>query len=117
MLIFFVGWHVALRVVSCLGLNMGEYVAGGTLGTIPDDLTLPQFILDSSHPTRPIRKQGIPWLVDDTSGRQIGFEEVSHNNCLIASTSYNLSFCKILRADPWPYLRTRKCSQYQIEYP
>lgn len=89
-----VGWHVALRVVSCLGgLNiMGEYVAEGNLGTIPDNLTLPQFILDSSHPTRPIRKGGIPWLVDDTSGRQIGFEEVSHNIYLIASTFYNLSF-------------------------
>jgi hypothetical protein len=44
---------------------------------IPDDLTVPQFILDSTHPTRPIRKEGIPWLVDDTTGRQIGFEEVS----------------------------------------
>jgi hypothetical protein len=56
---------------------MGEYVAEGNLGSIPDDLTLPQFILDSTHPTRPIRKEGIPWLIDDTTGRKIGFEEVS----------------------------------------
>jgi len=56
---------------------MGEYVAEGNLGAIPDDLTLPQFILDSTHPTRPIRKEGIPWFIDDTTGRKIGFEEVS----------------------------------------
>ena len=57
---------------------MGEYVAEGVLPVIPDDLTLPQFILDSSHSTRPIRKDGIPWLVDDNTGRQIGYEEVSN---------------------------------------
>ena len=56
---------------------MGECVAEGNLCTIPDDLTLPQFILDSAHPTRPIRKEGIPWVIDDTTGRKIGFEEVS----------------------------------------
>ena len=58
---------------------MSEYVAEGDLctGTIPDNLTLTQFILDSTHPTRPIRKEGIPWFIDDTTGRQIGFEEVS----------------------------------------
>lgn len=56
---------------------MGEYVAEGDLCTIPDNLTLTQFMLDSTHPTRPIRKEGIPWFIDDTTGRQIGFEEVS----------------------------------------
>jgi hypothetical protein len=56
---------------------MSEYVAEGILPVIPDDLTVPQFILDSSHSTRPIRKEAIPWLVDDTTGHQIGFEEVS----------------------------------------
>ena len=56
---------------------MGEYVAEEILGAIPDNLTLPQFILDSTHPTRPIRKEGIPWFIDETTGRKIGFEEVS----------------------------------------
>ncbi|KAH9980137.1 amp dependent CoA ligase [Lactifluus volemus] len=55
---------------------MSEYVAEGILPVIPDDLTVPQFILDSSHSTRPIRKEAIPWLVDDTTGHQIGFEEI-----------------------------------------
>jgi 4-coumarate--CoA ligase len=58
---------------------MSEHVGEEILpiGIIPDDLTLPQFVLDSSHSTRPIRKEGIPWLVEETTGRQIGFEEVS----------------------------------------
>lgn len=44
---------------------------------IPDNLTLPQFILDSQHLTRPVRGDGIPWLIEDSTGRKIGFEEVS----------------------------------------
>jgi hypothetical protein len=77
---------------------MGEYVAEGNLGAIPDDLTLPQFILDSTHPTRPIRKEGIPWLIDDITGRKIEFEEVSReitDNDLVASGSVRLRLLKI----------------------
>lgn len=48
----------------------------GPLPHIPDDLTLPQFLLDSVHPRRPVRKEGIPWLIEDATGRRIGFEEV-----------------------------------------
>jgi hypothetical protein len=44
---------------------------------IPDNLSIPQFILDSNHPTRPVRKHDIPWLIEDASGRKVGFEEVS----------------------------------------
>lgn len=43
---------------------------------IPDDLTLPQFMLDYQHLARPVRKDGIPWLIEDSTGRRIGFEEV-----------------------------------------
>lgn len=43
---------------------------------IPDDLTIPQFILDSHHPTRPVRPHGIPWLIDDVTGTKVGFDEV-----------------------------------------
>ena len=77
---------------------MGEYVAEGNLGAIPDDLTLPQFILDSTHPTRPIRKEGLPWLIDDTTGRKIGFEEVSGemtDSDLVATGSVRLRLLKI----------------------
>ena len=43
---------------------------------IPDDLTCAQFLLDAHHPTRPTRPQDVPWLIDDSTGRRIGFEEV-----------------------------------------
>ncbi|CAE6467638.1 unnamed protein product [Rhizoctonia solani] len=41
-----------------------------------DDLTIPQFILDSTHPLRPTRDGNSPWLIEDETGRGIGFEEV-----------------------------------------
>lgn len=42
---------------------------------IPDDLTLSQFFLDSYHPRRPVRTDA-PWLIEDETGRRIGFEEI-----------------------------------------
>lgn len=41
-----------------------------------DDLTIPQFMLDSTHPLRPSRSANSPWLIEDETGRGIGFEEV-----------------------------------------
>ncbi|KAF5385033.1 hypothetical protein D9615_001355 [Tricholomella constricta] len=43
----------------------------GPLPSIPDDLTIPQFIFGTQHPTRPSRAESIPWLIDDHSGRSI----------------------------------------------
>ena len=43
---------------------------------IPDDLTIPQFFLDYQHPLRPVRKDLTPWLIEDATGRKIGYEEV-----------------------------------------
>jgi acyl-CoA synthetase (AMP-forming)/AMP-acid ligase II len=48
----------------------------GTLPAIPDNLSIPQFFLDSHHPTRPLRKDGSPWLIEDQGGQTIGFEEL-----------------------------------------
>lgn len=42
---------------------------------VPDDLTLSQFFLDSHHPRRPVRTDA-PWLIEDETGRRIGFEEI-----------------------------------------
>jgi 4-coumarate--CoA ligase len=56
---------------------MAEVVSpAGILPHIPDDLTLAQFILDTEHVRKPVRKSGA-WIIDDQSGRKIGFEEVS----------------------------------------
>ena len=43
---------------------------------IPHDLTTAQFMLDTCHSTRPIRTENIPWIIDDSTGRRIGYEEV-----------------------------------------
>ncbi|KAG2153049.1 uncharacterized protein EDB93DRAFT_239065 [Suillus bovinus] len=52
-------------------------IHGPSLETfVPDDLTLPQFILDSSHPLRPIRPSHVPWFIEDAGGRGIGHEEI-----------------------------------------
>ena len=44
----------------------------------PDDLTLPQFILNDvhSHVTRPPRPAGTPCIIDEDSGMSVGFDEV-----------------------------------------
>ncbi|KAF8586727.1 phenylacetyl-CoA ligase [Ramaria rubella] len=49
---------------------------GGPLLPPPDDLTIPQFILDNHHPLRPIRKSGSARLVDEPTGKSYGFEEI-----------------------------------------
>ncbi|PPQ84132.1 hypothetical protein CVT25_003343 [Psilocybe cyanescens] len=48
----------------------------GDPASIPDDLTVPQFILDTHHETRPERPKGVPWLVADKSGNEIGLNEI-----------------------------------------
>jgi len=59
-------------------MTVTEFVSsGGPLPHIPDDLTLTQFIFDSTHECRPIRPRGVPWLVDDATGRKICLEEVT----------------------------------------
>ncbi|PSR76712.1 hypothetical protein PHLCEN_2v8309 [Hermanssonia centrifuga] len=70
---------------------MTEFVSPHAgLPHIPDDLTIPQFMLDSWHPTRPI-KQGLlnPWLIEDATGRPVGCEElkVTKSSILIAHST------------------------------
>ncbi|KAI0080345.1 amp dependent CoA ligase [Panus rudis PR-1116 ss-1] len=48
----------------------------GPLPHIPDDLTIPQFLLDSRHPVRPLNAKGNPWFIEELTGRAIGLEEV-----------------------------------------
>ena len=60
----------------------------GILPHIPDNLTLAQFILDSQHPSRPVRKHGIPWFIEDHTGRTLGYEEVRSQ--LLFSTNIHL---------------------------
>ncbi|KAL4257832.1 hypothetical protein AB1N83_009460 [Pleurotus pulmonarius] len=50
--------------------------SSGEAPHIPDDLTIPQFILDNHHPIRPHRPNGVPWLVADKSGKRMDLEEI-----------------------------------------
>ncbi|KAI0706142.1 amp dependent CoA ligase [Cytidiella melzeri] len=56
---------------------MTEFCAlGEPLPVIPDDLTVPQFMLDAHHPDRPARRQPMPWLIEDATGREIGYKDL-----------------------------------------
>jgi 4-coumarate--CoA ligase len=44
--------------------------------TPPTDLSIPQFILDCTHPLRPIRGADSPWFIEDETGRGVSYEEV-----------------------------------------
>ncbi|KAJ7505503.1 hypothetical protein B0H11DRAFT_1796321 [Mycena galericulata] len=57
---------------------MGEIYSAstGTLPEIPDDLTIPQFLLDHKNPTRPHRHAETPCLIDDASGKEVHFGEL-----------------------------------------
>ncbi len=50
---------------------------GGPIPHIPDDLTIPQFILDVHHPARPTLRKIQPWLIEELTGREVGSDEVS----------------------------------------
>ncbi|TCD60045.1 hypothetical protein EIP91_010839, partial [Steccherinum ochraceum] len=49
---------------------------GGLPPHVPDDLTIPQFLLDSRHPLRPLNQNANPWLIEESTGRNVGFEEI-----------------------------------------
>ncbi|KAF8640955.1 hypothetical protein AX17_000601 [Amanita inopinata Kibby_2008] len=61
------------------------YPPSSSLPPIPDDLTIPQFILHSRLPYRPSRPDHIPWFIEDNSGRKITFEQVQNRVHHLAS--------------------------------
>lgn len=62
---------------------------GEPIDNIPYHLTIPQFLLDSHHLERPLRKGQIPWIVDDSTGRSYGIEEVRARVAGLANSLYN----------------------------
>ena len=78
---------------------------GGPLPHIPDDLTIPQFILDTHHPARPTVTTPQAWLVEDRSGREIGSDEVRSAFLPAAwRCGGNLSgAAPVLNAEHWTY--------------
>ncbi|KAJ7170122.1 amp dependent CoA ligase [Mycena filopes] len=55
------------------------------LPRIPDDLTLPQFVLDFAHPARPVRPHSAPWLIEDHTARPIAFDELRLRTASLAN--------------------------------
>ncbi|KAH7884921.1 hypothetical protein F5I97DRAFT_1811321 [Phlebopus sp. FC_14] len=76
---------------------MAELVSpAGALPFIPDDLTLVQFTLDAQHPLRPVRKHGVPWMIEDDTGKAVGFDELRVRTYGLANginTKFNISAC------------------------
>ncbi|KAJ7161330.1 phenylacetyl-CoA ligase [Mycena crocata] len=59
--------------------------ASSPIPAIPDDLTLSQFFLDFPHPARPTRPNGVPWLIEDATGRGVGAEELRLRTASLAN--------------------------------
>ena len=55
------------------------YGGGGPLAHIPDDVTIPQFFLDSHHPLggEPLLLRKPAWFIDDATGREFTGDQVS----------------------------------------
>ncbi|KAI6014829.1 hypothetical protein BKA83DRAFT_98244 [Pisolithus microcarpus] len=79
---------------------MAEIVASTKdLPPIPDDLTVPQFILDSHHPCRPLRRHSIPWFIDGQTGNKVGLEELRARTYGLAN-GLKISYAIILVHSP-----------------
>lgn len=55
---------------------MSEFTVNTPLPHIPDNLTIPQFILREIASPRPQRSSSVPFFIDDKTGRRISYEEV-----------------------------------------
>lgn len=55
---------------------MSEFHSPVPLPGIPDNLSIPQFILREHSPLRPIRPRNVPFFIEDSTGRGITYEEV-----------------------------------------
>ncbi|OCH89308.1 acetyl-CoA synthetase-like protein, partial [Obba rivulosa] len=55
---------------------MVDFRSKTEISAIPDNLTVAQFIFAASHLYRPETNKDIPWLIDDSTGRRIGGEEI-----------------------------------------
>lgn len=62
----------------------------GGLPPIPDNLTIPQFFFSDNNPLRPVRRNAVPWLIDDETGSTLDHVQVRF--ALIHSIYTPLSF-------------------------
>ncbi|KAF8973603.1 amp dependent CoA ligase [Flammula alnicola] len=57
---------------------MSEFRSPVPLSHIPDDLSIPQFILRTEAPGRPVRPRTIPFFIEDGTGRAITYEQARY---------------------------------------
>ncbi|KAF5368454.1 hypothetical protein D9758_002336 [Tetrapyrgos nigripes] len=62
-----------------------EFRSPLSLPQIPDDLTIPQFLLEYKHSLMPARPHNAPWLIEDHSGRGILTEELRERTYKLAN--------------------------------
>ncbi|KAF8187779.1 phenylacetyl-CoA ligase [Pholiota molesta] len=70
-----------------------EFAARQPCPYVPDDVTIPQFIFDSRHETRPNRKPETPWLIEDGTGRKLMESDLrirTHGLANGLKTKYNI---------------------------
>ena len=56
---------------------MTELISSEPAPFIPDNLTLPQFFFDSDHTLKATRPAGVPFFIEDATGRGFSSREVS----------------------------------------
>ena len=108
---------------------MAEILASeNALPFIPDDLSVPQFLLDVHHPSRPVRTKPQAWFIDEISGREIGLDEVGLMRSLIFASSRSFAdmFLPDSREDsrlgerientlePWSVVNASCCAFYDL---
>ncbi|KAF8167711.1 amp dependent CoA ligase [Crassisporium funariophilum] len=55
---------------------MSEFRSQVSLPHIPDNLSIPQFILRASSSPRPVRPSNVPFFIEDSTGRPVTYEQV-----------------------------------------
>ncbi|KAG6821376.1 hypothetical protein H0H93_014173 [Arthromyces matolae] len=71
---------------------MSEFLSlSGPLPHIPDDLTIPQFILDDNIAGRPRRPDNSPWIIHDTTGQSFHLSQISQRTRHLAN-AFNLKW-------------------------
>ena len=61
---------------TCFYYPMSHFSSPGLLPDIPDNVSIPQFFLQSSSLLRPKRPSNVPFFIDDRTSRQVTFEQV-----------------------------------------
>ncbi|KAJ7601054.1 phenylacetyl-CoA ligase [Mycena floridula] len=82
----------------------------GNLPDIPTDLSITQFLLDSDS-LRPPGEAGRPWLIEESTGRKIGLDELRSRTLALANA---LAFRYAIREDDVVLMFSRNHVDYPV---